>query len=168
MLDLPYWIKDNLSKLKCPKCDVKIEHKNIINVGLTLVDKKHKHTHVYIGCLCSKCKAVFEFILDEMSMEEFVMTMLEQYAEEEERIVELEEDMDEFEEEHGITKVPYKKKNNSKPKAKKKQPVKGKSKIGDEEVSSFIKDLNSSASYDDFLRKMKIAHNKNNSDKKWN
>ena len=158
MLDLPIWIKKNINKLKCPNCDAKITRKNIINIGLTLIDNDHSdeehtkehnannsHTHVYIGCICKKCNsdsgdfARFEFILDAMSMEEFVFTMMEQYMEEEEKRAELEEDMDEFEEEHNIKKVPYKKRDESKPKSKKKE-ITNKSKITDGEVSNFIKD----------------------------
>jgi hypothetical protein len=165
MINLPLFIKKIIPKLKCPNCDEKMKHENVESVGFTEIGKNKNC--VFLGCTCKKCESAFQFQLDDVTMVEFIFEMAEQYMEEEEKLQELEEDIDEFEEERNIPKVP-KNKQKSKQKAKKRENKNKKSKISDEEVSNFIKELNSSSSYDDFLRDMKIAHNKNDNDKKWN
>ena len=83
MLDIPHWLEEVVPKYSCPHCQKTMDKKLIVGIGVKNSIKYEDKTVFFFEykCFCDN-KVIVE--LDMMSVEDFVMSMVDEYAKEEE------------------------------------------------------------------------------------
>ncbi len=80
MLDLPKWLKDILSELKCPGCKKDLQPEAINAEGIRKSAVYKNKTAYFIEYHCPFCKQSSTLELNAMTVEDWVMQMFDQYA----------------------------------------------------------------------------------------
>jgi hypothetical protein len=84
MKDVPKWVWRIIEAepLACSKCEIPLESKDLISIGIMKSSISHGVYKLSIGLKCSKCQDVTIYELKEMSLIEFAFELLEGKAEE--------------------------------------------------------------------------------------
>lgn len=125
-MEVPDFIKKSVENVNCPHCQVKMKEKYVTGIGIKNSVKYENKTVLFFEYSCNSCKNKVFVELDFMSLEDFVLTMINEYS----------EDKDEKESETVKTK---------------KTKINVKSKISDDEVAKMMNILDKSKNWDEIL-----------------
>ncbi|MFW6129641.1 MAG: hypothetical protein ACOC56_00565 [Atribacterota bacterium] len=143
MLDLPSWLKDNLSSYKCLHCKKHMVEDHIIGVGIRQSSKYEGKTVFFFEYDCPFCENRLFVELDLMSVEDYVFEMIEQYSEEVEKaentediILDDNDHLEGMEKHNQFINDKHRKRN---------------CRISKDEVEMFFSELNDAHSWDDIM-----------------
>lgn len=88
MLDFPKWFDKAIKVMKCSNCHQKMSKEHILAEGIRKSIVHENATAFFIEYKCPKCDAHITMELTKMTVEDFVMEMIDQFAE---------QDMNDFE-----------------------------------------------------------------------
>ena len=131
MVEIPSWLKKNINKYSCPHCTINMKSERVVGVGIRMSTKYKDKSVFFFEYDCEKCENRVFVELDFMTVEDYVMSMLDEYT--------------------GPDDKEEKKESKKMGKMNKKE---SKSKIQDEEVDQMKSFLKSCTNWDDFLSAM--------------
>jgi len=153
MIDIPAWLKNDINKYHCPKCQKVMSEKNISAIGIKISSRDKEKTAFFFESLCS-CQHKTKVELNVMSVEDFVSDMVQEYTEgiEEELTKDIIKDTSSGQNVNKIETV---------------------SKISDDEYSEMVNGIKNCEYFDDFLIKLgfssaEIEQNKKEGVKEYN
>jgi predicted nucleic-acid-binding Zn-ribbon protein len=82
MLEFPKWFEKALKVIECPKCNRKIEKDHILAEGIRKSIMYEKETAFFIEYRCPKCDSHATIELTKMTVEDFVMEMVDRFSSE--------------------------------------------------------------------------------------
>ena len=135
MIDIPAWLKNDINKYRCPKCQKVMDEKGILAIGIRICANNKGKTAFFFEFACS-CKKKTNVELNIMKVEDFVSDMVQEYTEGIEE--ELTKDITKDEDTSGqdINKIEIV------------------SRISDDEYSDMISGIKNCEYFDDFLIKL--------------
>ena len=78
MFKLPSWILEIIVQFLCPKCSKKMMESGVMSVGIRKSYKNEKNEALYVEYRCKFCNEKTNIEMQNMSLEEFSMTVLEE------------------------------------------------------------------------------------------
>lgn len=144
MLDIPSWLEKNINKNTCPECGKSMEIDGVKGIGIKYSTRDKDKTVFCFEYECPHCGNRVFVETDYMSVEDFVMNMLDQYTDPEMEDNENDEVMIEEEEDY----LNFSMDNSVKNKV---------SKISEKEMIEVKNKLNSMEFHDDFLRLLSFS-----------
>ena len=80
MVEIPSWLKKSINKYSCPHCSVDMESERVVGVGIRMSTKYKDKSVFFFEYDCVKCKNRVFVELDFMTVEDYVMSMLDEYT----------------------------------------------------------------------------------------
>jgi hypothetical protein len=151
MLDFPKWFEKALQVLECPKCNDNIKKEYILAEGIRKSIVHENDTAFFIEYKCPKCLSHATIELTKMSVEEFVLEMVDLFASQDDGEGEksaTEEDFENFDSAEGDSSK--KTKNTSK-------NFRKKTKITPSEFDGALKMIKSCKTHEEFLLNIGVS-----------
>ena len=83
MKNVPNWLVDNISNVRCPHCQATMHEGGVKAIGFRESNRNKKRNVFYFEYACSECKKHSIVELDFISMSDFVLKMIEEMNDEE-------------------------------------------------------------------------------------
>jgi len=83
MTDIPEWLKSEMKSHECVFCNSKADIEGVAGLGIRNSSKHKGKTVFFYEYRCPKCSKIAILELNPMSVEEFVMKMIDEYSNEE-------------------------------------------------------------------------------------
>jgi hypothetical protein len=80
MVEIPDWLKQSIEKYSCPHCTVTMVRDRVVGVGIRMSTKYKDKSVFFFEYDCEKCENRVFVELDFMTVEDFVMSMLDEYT----------------------------------------------------------------------------------------
>jgi len=78
-IDIPSWLMKSLGQLACPHCAAKMTAGNVAGIGIRRSSKFKDKSVFFFEYNCSKCDKNAFMEMDFMTVEDFVMQMVDEY-----------------------------------------------------------------------------------------
>lgn len=152
MLEFPRWFKEAMPMLECPSCHKAVEEGSIVAEGIRKSIAYKDNTAFFIEYKCSHCNNVTTMELTPMTLEDFVMEMLEIFTADDREGKEGNGDKEESK-----PKAEKEIKKESHKKITRKTNTNGESKMSSDEIVEFKKMLKTCQSNEDFLSNIGVT-----------